>query len=147
MFDKLKFWKSKDEFDDFGLGDDPALPPLDDQHPPSGQSLGLPPSQDFDLAEQPQFGQQRQPPAIPAPRQQMQPASYSPQSFPAAQTFSPPSYQPQQQQYQVGMTSRDIDVVIAKLDSIRLQIEALSQRLANIEQSAAAERTNKRQFW
>ncbi len=152
MFDKLKFWKQKDEFEDFPLGDDPGLPHLDEQQDLGGH-LGLPQQPSFpnDLSSSPSLTppQRRQPyPAASQPSYSSPPAQFS-SPYPQ-QAYAPPqTYAQQAPPYQAppSYSSRDIDVVVAKLDGIRMQIEALSQRLANLEQSSSPQNPQKRQFW
>ena len=121
FFDKLAFWKKKD--DDFGLGD---LPPL-----PDDTSLGLPdlgsenmpgyPSEQNHSYQQPV--QER-----PVPRAPITPQQYY--------EVSPPQSQ-QQQQY--PPQNREMEVVSAKLDSIRVTLDSINQRIANIERIAYKE--------
>lgn len=146
MFEKLKFWKQKDDLDDFGMGEDPSFAPMGDQTG-LGSPLGLP--------EQPEFQTE---PATGATIQNLSrpraAPSFSPQQFATRMPPPPPSFSPPQQYQQTyqqtyqqpSYASRDIDVIIAKLDGIRLQLEAVNQRLANLEQGTN-QQPQKRQFW
>jgi hypothetical protein len=111
----LKFWKKKD---DLGLQDFKPIDPL------GGNDLGLP-KQDFGVtnptADNFQLSQGfQQPQAQPfqqfqqqAPQQQFQ----QPQSFPSN-------------------NARDLDLVLAKLDAIKAEIDSLHQRIMRIERIA-----------
>lgn len=78
--------------------------------------------------------------------------SFSPTSFQQAQAFQQQRVQPMQQslskEYSYGV-DKDLEVISAKLDSIRAMLESLNQRVANIERIAnASQQTipNKNQY-
>lgn len=112
VFGKLAFWKRKEDND---LG----LPPL----PGPGDELGLP-----------EIGQEAG--GYPAmPRQQQEPDIRPPYLAPV----TPQQYQYYPQQAPPRETNRDLELVSAKLDSIRASLESINQRLANIERVAYRE--------
>lgn len=76
------------------------------------------------------------------PKEEMQPsawheeAAYPPQQY--AQPFTPPpipTIQPLQQ-VQPSITSKDIEIISAKLDAIKAMLDNLNQRIANLERIA-----------
>lgn len=146
IFDKLAFWKKKDDFDlgkDFGA--DLGLGPMDNTLGGGGgmgRGLGLPPQQprgrysDFPsdnlgMPDDVGFGNMG--------REQMQPPG---QQVPMQQPFAAPMQpqQPTEHDY-----ARDkFEVVSAKLDSIRYTLDSINQRLANLERAAYGEQEKKR---
>lgn len=136
IFDKLAFWKKKDDLDlgkDFGadLGLGPANQPMgsDLGTPSQGmqRDLGLP-SRDIGMPEDTGFGAMgaTQPPGQPSPMQQPFGAPVQPQ-------------QPTERE-----KSDKFEVVSAKLDSIRYTLESINQRLANLERIAYGEHEKKK---
>ncbi len=118
MFDKLAFWKKKD--DEFGLNDldkslnmPTGLPSGGEQSAGSGGSLGS----NLNLNSQP-FSQQQS---------QFQ----QPQQF----EFSQPQYNSYQQDQSYTL-QKEMEVISIKLDAIKAAIENISQRLANLERFA-----------
>jgi len=113
IFDKLRFWKKKPApLPDIGGGDDLGLPPLPGEEGATGYgAYGAP----IEPAGYP-------PPAwMPTPVTPMQHAAYQPVS-------------PQE------VTNKDLEIISAKLDSIRANLDAINQRLANLERVAYAEK-------
>ncbi len=147
FFDKLKFWKK----DNLGLSSQDklerelGLPPLDHgfsqetfQGPTShlgndfgsgnqASSFGLSGSGEFGSRDK---GYTREPLGRPAPMQQ-------PFSAPVQ-----PSQPSERDSY-----SKDLDLVSAKLDSIRYTLESINQRLANLERLANWEREQNKKGW
>ena len=151
IFSKLAFWKKKEDFDmgkDFGA--DLGLGPMDNLQGPrgmpsfqdrgmrgydpnlAGQDLGLPEDTGFGaMGAQPQYRQpSMQPPGQPAPMQQPFGAPIQPS-------------QPTERDYGYG---KDLEVVSAKLDSIRYTLESINQRLANLERVAYGEREERKRW-
>jgi hypothetical protein len=126
MFEKLAFWKKKE--DDFGLGElDKSLNMPMGLNTSTGLNTptGIPSSQDRNQG----FGSQ--------PYSQPQQNSFSNPSFDFNQQQQP--QQPQYQSYQQdqGYTlQKDVEVISIKLDAIKAAIESISQRLANLERFA-----------
>lgn len=129
ILDKLLFWRKKEEFDLGGLGplpgEEKAMPGA---APPFGKELGPLPG----LPEEPT------PPPTPTPgpaplheipEEPTGPAFGAPPGPPP--TAPPPGYMPPPQ-----ITSRDIELLSAKLDAIRATLENINQRLINIERIA-----------
>ncbi len=145
IFDKLAFWKKKDDFDlgkDFGAdlglgpndnfgGPDLGLPP---QGRGPGRDLGLP-SRNLGMPDDTGFGNmgqgfQQAPPGRPAPMQQ---------------PFGAP--------VQPSVTERDyasndkFEVVSAKLDAIRYTLDSINQRLRSLERVAYGEHEDNKKRW
>ncbi|QQG38835.1 MAG: hypothetical protein HYS32_04535 [Candidatus Woesearchaeota archaeon] len=55
-------------------------------------------------------------------------------SLPQTPSFSQPMYDPPQK----GISPRDIELIISKLDSLNAKLENLNHRLANLERIAAS---------
>jgi len=125
IFSKLMFWKKKDEFADFGLGDKGAVP---------GMNLGLGPElgAGAELTQgtemQPSLGMPMQQPPI------QQPAPFQAPAQPPFQ--SPAQPQMQGQEY---TNSKNLEVISSKLDALRASLDSINQRLANIENIARSE--------
>jgi len=96
IWDKLKFWKKKDEF--------PTLPDLGAATPlPEEEKFG----RGFEMPDHPAFGQQ--------------------QSFGQFQQMQ----YPQQQ-----VRDKDLEIISAKLDAIKANVESISQRIERLERLA-----------
>ena len=168
--DKLKFWQKEDDdfsdLGDFGLGDDVGSgnkPPADDMFgsggdpfsapaqgmqqpttdpfaaaPQQGPAPATPPPSGTDMFgsvdQRPQqpVGPMTPPVQMPQPQQQMHPA-------PAPQVYS-------QDDYQKETFTKDVEIISAKLDSLRATLESINQRLANIERLAQGEQQGKRKY-
>ena len=126
---KLAFWKKKGDIDDIGkdLGLDKEL----------GLDMGTGPSPDLGMGIEPQQQQQSfqkypsyQQPGFQAP---------SAPSFPGFQQPSNDSY----------IASKNLEVISSKLDALRVSIESINQRLANIEAIARGEQedTRRRRYY
>ena len=122
----LKFWKSKEP---------EQLEPMAD--PMSNPSPGLP-DQNLGLNE-PDMGLGKGPdfPDHPGP------APVDPLSGPpgGAQQFSQPASQPSPQ-YQAPDPKKDFDLIIAKLDMIKAELDAMNQRILKIEHLADRARSS-----
>ena len=139
VFDKLAFWKKKDDFDlgkdfgaDLGLGQPGAAPdlgpsPYAPQRAGLDQNMntGLPPDTGFGSMGKPQTP--IQPPGQPAPMQQ---------------PFGAPMQPPKPTAH--DHSNDKFEVVSAKLDSIRYTLESINQRLANLERVAYGEHDKKK---
>ena len=132
---KFAFWKKKDELDDlgkdFGLDKD------------FGMDMGAGPSPDLGMGLEPQGVQGQQ--AL-----QKYPSFNSQGSFsPAMQqpsfsqpAYSPPSYSPPSNDNYIA--SKNLEVISSKLDALKASIDALNQRVANIEAIARGEQEDQR---
>lgn len=114
FFDKLKFWKKNDDFDDFGRDFDmPKEQPFNEPNVGSsdkfGENLGGP------SFENP-YGQQNQQ-----------------QNFQQNQSF------PAQQNPQMGNMNTN-ELIVSKLDTIKAQLDTLNARVANLERIANGSR-------
>ncbi len=171
VFEKLQFWKKKDDFDlggdlGKGLGSDFSKEmPLGGEFSPSSQGFGdawspqgaeQQPSfgqnpqstQPFDQqSASPSFGQPSYPPKQqPFSQQQQsfgQQPSFSSQSF-SQPAYSAPSYAPPQQNGADYINSKSLEVISSKIDALRAAIESMNARLANIERIAGQEEDNRR---
>ena len=134
------FWKKDDDFDfdsmtDGQMKNDPLL---------SGSSsdpLNAPAADPFAV-----------PPATPGAPD----VSANPIAPPPAQTGSvaqPAAMQQQQEMRQSsssgssGVSSRDIELVSSKLDTIKALLASLDQRMANLEKVAGVEQKQKERLW
>jgi len=123
---KLAFWKKKDDFADLGkdLGFDKDL----------GLDIGQGPSPDLGMNLD---STQQQPyqkyPSFQQPQQGFQSSSF--QSQPAfQQPLSSEGY----------IASKNLEVISSKLDALRVSLESINQRLANIEAIARGEQEDTR---
>ncbi len=113
----LKFWKKKD---DLGLGADE--PGMEDTPMPPDLGLGQNP---------PGFGAGEF--AEPFPEKNIhQPNS----NFPKEQPFTPDFNQPPRHEYSQQSNAKDFEVVIARLDAVKSQLESINQRLMRLEMLA-----------
>ena len=124
FFSKLAFWKKKDDIDDIGkdLGLDKEL----------GLDMGTGPSPELGMGIEPQ---QQQQPFQKYPSYQ-QPGFQAPSapSFPGFQQPSNDSY----------IASKNLEVISSKLDALRVSLDSINQRLANIEAIARGEQEDTR---
>lgn len=117
IFGKL-FGKKKDDLGlDTSLGGDFGMPELDT---PTTPGSGIP---------QQQFPQQDFGESSVSPLRTYQPQSY-------------PMQQPQQQFGQQPLSSRDVELILSKLDAIRSAITNIEIRIANLERIAGVEQKN-----
>jgi hypothetical protein len=130
VLDKVKFWKR----DDFS-SDRPSDP------------------QPYDLGAQ-QFDPSRSDPMMQQPDMNPDsfPQQFSQQSYPQSQPFpgslSSRQQVPQVDQYAVdsGIHQRDVELILAKLDAIKSDLDALHQRVRKIEQATDNQPQQKR-YW
>lgn len=115
VLDSLKFWKKED--------------PLTDTS--------------FDLGRMP---------SDPFPTQQASPADAFSQinqqmdkQFPPGPSFQSAPSQQWQPEQGITMTHRDVELILAKLDAIRSELDALHQRVRKIEQ--ATETKDAKRYW
>ncbi len=117
-FDKLKFWKKDD---DLGFSSDNDLG-LSDSGVPSYSS-----ESEHDPMSHPDFQQ---------PQQQYP----EPASFPGQQ--QPEQYDVHEQ----AIGSRDVELILAKLDMIKSELDSLHQRVRKIEQATETQQQQKK-YW
>jgi len=132
ILDKIMFWKKKDEFEDIDLGGKDKLAFGDEFGAQPGAAPGAAPGAGALGSEMgPGMGQGQQPappgPSIPSITQ----PTYAPPPAPAP----PPSYPSPQ----ADLESKNLEVISSKLDALRVSIESLNQRLANLETLARGE--------
>ena len=121
FFSKLAFWKKKDDIGkDLGL--DKEL----------GLDMGTGPSPELGMGIEPQQSFQKYP-------------SYQQPGF---QAPSAPSFPGFQQQPSLSndsyIASKNLEVISSKLDALRVSLESINQRLANIEVIARGEQEDTR---
>lgn len=124
FFDKLVFWKKKDELGLESLGQ---------------QNYPLPPGGD-------QWQQPWSQPGIGQPYQQ-QPAYQQP--FPPQQPFPSP-YSPQVDAMQSSAAyaqGQQLALVSAKLEAIKAALDALNQRMANVERQLETQDVYRKRGW
>lgn len=121
FFGKLAFWKKKEDFADLGKDLDMGKEfGMDMGQGPSPElGMGLEPAQQQPYQKYPSFQQQG-----------FQP-SFQPQSYP----------QPANDSY---IAAKNLELVSSKLDALKASIDALSQRVANIEAIARGEQEEQR---
>ena len=127
FFNKLAFWKKKDDLDNLGkdLGLDKEFG-LDLGAPSPDLGMGIEPAQQQPYQKYPSFQQsgfQPQPSFQPQPAYQQQPSYSSNDNF---------------------IASKNLEVISSKLDALRASIESINQRLANIEAIARGEQEDTR---
>jgi hypothetical protein len=129
FFDKLAFWKKKDDLGDLGrdLGLDKDFGMDTGPSPDLGMGLETPPQQQ-PFQKYPSFQQNNFQAGL-----QQQP-SFQPQ---------PPFQQPSLQGDSY-INSKNLEVISSKLDALRASLESISQRLANIEAIARGEQEETR---
>ena len=126
LFSKLAFWKKKDELGDLGkdLGFDKEL----------GLDIGAGPSPDLGMGIE--------------PAQMQQPYQRYP-SFQQQQAFQPAFQQTSSNTNDNYIASKNLEVISSKLDALRVSLESINQRLANIEAIARGEQedTRRRRYY
>ncbi len=123
FFDKLVFWKKKDELESLGQQNYP-LPPGGDQWSQPQQSWS-----------QPGLGQPYQQPAYQ-------------QAFPQQPFPSPYSQPMDSMQGSAAYTQgRQLELVSAKLEAIKAALDALNQRMANVERQLETQDVYRKRGW
>lgn len=112
IFDRLKFWKRRDEF---------ALPGLAEAGLPRKDELGLPPMVHDELG-------------LPASKYQE----------PSFGTPTPPQAFKEMAQ-QASVSSRDVELLSSKLDTIKAMLDNISNRMAILEKQMSEEKTKQEQ--
>ncbi len=123
FFDKLAFWKKKDDLADLGkdFGFDKDL----------GMDLGQGPSADLGMGLEPSSPQQSF---------NKYPSFQQQQSFQQQPAFAQPSYTSDSNY----IASKNMEVISSKLDALRVSLESINQRLSNIEAIARGEQEDTR---
>lgn len=134
VFDKLAFWKKKDDFADLKSKD------------PFGPDMGQPPGPDSGFGGPDPFAS---PPGMPQHHDPGMGDPNSPLMNPPSPQFppeAPPGYQPPG-----GMSppppsadsdyinSKNLEVISSKIDAIRATLDSINARLSHIEHLAGAE--------
>jgi len=133
ILDKLAFWKKKEEFD---LGELRPVPGEEKLGIPGIEKPAIPGEAPFEKELPPEPGAfPEEPSAFPKPtpppeipEEPTAPALGGPPGGPP--TAPPRGYMPP------PTTSRDVELLSAKLDTIKATLESINQRLANIERLA-----------
>ncbi|HLC50358.1 MAG TPA: hypothetical protein VJI97_02925 [Candidatus Nanoarchaeia archaeon] len=118
VFSKLAFWKKKDDFSDIG------------------KDLGLDKDLGMDIGNQgpsPDLGMGLEMPPTQQPFQKY-PSFQPSQNFP-----SQPSFQPSMQNNDSYINSKNLEVISSKLDAVKASLDAINQRLVNLEGIARGE--------
>lgn len=130
FFNKLAFWKKKDDLGDLGkdlgLDKDFGLDFSTGPSPDLGMGIEMPPQAQQPLQKYPSFQQPQQ--------QGFQANSFQPQPVFQQPSMSSDSY----------IASKNLEVISSKLDALRASLESMSQRLANIEAIARGEQEDSR---
>lgn len=126
-----KFWKKEDDL---------ALPDLNSFKTDFGKAdLGLKDNSGLDLSAhfEPPAGQFTPPPMPSTPSQpSFQQPAFSPSTFQQANplpSYPPGSPVPDDNDHTQQHIQKDLEVIAAKLDTIRAQLEMLNARMANLE--------------
>lgn len=121
MFDKLKFWKKDD---DFSMGEDFSAP------------KGMP--EEFNTAE-PSFSQH----STEEPSFSQQPSydHFDKGPLPGTEQYA----WKHQEQEQAAPKDREMELILAKLDAIKSELDSMHQRIRNIEQQADKSKQNR--YW
>lgn len=136
MLDKLKFWKR--DSDEFGVGDDWSA-----GNPSGGSDDWTNPGQQFP---------EKEGPAEPSPEQSYQQRSYPdhtpfPGQQPAAPGYGQDNYAESSRDppRETGsqLQNRDVELILAKLDMIKSELDSLHQRVRKIEQGTEG----KQRYW
>jgi hypothetical protein len=131
FFGKLNPFRKKDDFDDLGkdlgLGKD------------FGKDMGMN-DVGTDLGPSPDLGMGLD---MPAGQSQGQQPFQKYSSYQPSPSFSAPQYQPPSQGFSGSndnyINSKNLEVISSKLDALRAALDAMNQRLANIEAIARGE--------
>jgi hypothetical protein len=152
FLDKLMFWKRNDDNlgEDIGnLGGKNDLAFGNNFNPAQQQfgqqNLGLPQGNDMGMGQQysaspeypqdPNMGQQNQQSAF-----NQNPQSFSQRSY--QQPYNQPSYNQQEE-----ITSKNIEVISSKIDTLKASLDSINQRLANLEAIARGDDSNRRRYY
>ena len=137
FFDKLAFWKKKDDFGDLGkdldLGKD------------FGKDLGM----DINQGPSPDLGAGLEPMGQSQQQFQKYPSFQGQQNFSNPSSYPQPYQQPASPSYPSAsndpyIASKNLEVISSKLDALKASINALNQRVANIEAIARGEQEEQR---
>ena len=131
-----KFWKKEDSYGDFKLPSDLGLP---------RESSGLDLTGNFEAGSANSAFSVPTAPALPPLSQSMNDvhpmgsSSFSPQFAPSSNAFTAPSAysghdEEAPRQAPSGHSGKDLEVVSAKLDAIKSQLDMLNLRLSTMEQ-------------
>ncbi|MFC1768879.1 hypothetical protein ACFLZX_03885 [Nanoarchaeota archaeon] len=137
LLDKLKFWKKEPTLD---LGPEPDLgmgKGLDEKSPfdtTPGADLGAPPGSDLST-----------PPGHGLPPTGQTPPSFDESSSMSHQPFSPQQSTPPSRE-KPEIMEKSIEVVSIKIDALKATLDAVNQRLENLEHIAREEQ-RKRKGW
>ena len=145
LFGKMFGKKEEDSFDLGNIGGDdinPGMPPSDNMGDPFSEPMGMPPGNDPLGMNTPQ--QQYPPPAQHPVQQQNQGFNPEDMGFERVrektpqQGFNQTSSDRQQQLNDIHL-GKDIEIISAKLDTIKAELDSMNQRLKRIERIAEGE--------
>lgn len=147
ILNKLQFWKRDDDF-----STPSAEPPAYDLGAQHTDPLQQPdpmahhdPFQQADPFGQ-QFGSQAQPAGQFGSQPQFTSQQYANAQFPGSQQVRPVPEQ-YHEQADPGVHQRDVELILAKLDAIKSELDALHQRVRKIEQAADQTQSNQKKYW
>ena len=148
VFSKLAFWKKKDDFSDLGLGKDFDLGKDDfgmkggDMGMGKGTDLGAGFGDSPDTLGMSDFDNKKsQDFSLDAQRTPGAGMQQGFQQQAAQQQYPQPQYQYAQPNamQQDTLTSKNIEILSYKIDTLRVSLESINQRLANIERIASGQ--------
>lgn len=144
------FWKKSDDFSDLGLGDEDSMEPLPGEQSDINQDMNLGPTGGFnqqDLGFNPNQsrGYQDSQAGLSQQRQSFgQENNYGrPQSSSQSPNYINPVPQQSGPSHNDAMMLKNMEVISSKLDALRVSIDSVNQRLANLERMASGENYNK----
>jgi hypothetical protein len=164
VLDKVKFWKH----DDFALDIDKPAEQTTYEQPPSpypshaypeqphtdvvngqGQYPGMQP--DPMVGAQSTFGNSMQQPST-TQQNTFNHDVFAYQQYPQSTPFPGSAHQVQQEQFvepvhDQAVHPRDVELILAKLDAIKSELDSLHQRVRKLEQIADNQVTQKNKYW
>lgn len=138
IFDKLLFWKRKDEFDFDDLANK-QMPGGEMPHPsefaeqtqnPFEEKPVFPDNSPFDKHEEDPFGTK---------------SSFSPTGMAQPQKPSYPGAQQSAPQQAYGGPNRDLELINSKLDTLKAMLTTIEQRMTDIERTTGADKPKKQE--
>jgi len=148
VFDKVKFWKKDDDFGvpgsdgpQYDLGAPGRDDPLSHQDPlAANDPLAPDPSAGFPQ-QYPSYPQSTPFPGSANPQRQVPQEQYPQQDQGYGQDHTPEHH---------GVQQRDVELILAKLDGLKSELDALHQRVKKIEQATdtqASAQQQQRKYW
>tara|TARA_Y100000031_G_C8046117_1_gene303987 strand:- start:6 stop:371 length:366 start_codon:yes stop_codon:yes gene_type:complete len=116
IFNKLAFWKKKDDLDFDNLASKDINSGLGTQEGPIQDHVGLDEKSPFETSE----------------------------PFATQPANVPPAQQPMLKPGQTGLGERDLELISSKLDTIKAILGSMDQRISNLEKAAGVDKSKER---